>query len=78
MRLASRNRDVRSLENWTDNSGCLAREETAYLSQKDDLMALSTASTDYADCILEAFVEDAIIWTKRMTRLVSTKCWCRL
>ncbi|KAK3936714.1 hypothetical protein QBC46DRAFT_461337 [Diplogelasinospora grovesii] len=53
-------RDVRSLQNWLDGTGCLAREETAYLTHSRDLVSLAPAG-DNAVLQLETWVEDKLI-----------------
>lgn len=52
-------RDIESLQHWLDGNGCLAREETAYLSCKD-LVTLAPAR-DNALLQFETWVEDRII-----------------
>jgi hypothetical protein len=53
-------RDVRSLQNWLDGTGCLAREETAYLTHSRDLVSLAPAG-DNAVLQVETWVEDKLI-----------------
>jgi hypothetical protein len=53
-------RDVESLQNWLDGTGCLAREETAYLTHNRELVSLAPAG-DNAILQLEAWVEDKLI-----------------
>jgi hypothetical protein len=53
-------RDVESLQNWLDGTGCLAREETAYLTHHRELVSLAPAG-DNAVLQLEAWVEDKLI-----------------
>ncbi|KAI3326575.1 hypothetical protein HD806DRAFT_487626 [Xylariaceae sp. AK1471] len=56
-------RDVESLQNWLDNTGCLAREESAYLTRHRELVSLAPAG-DNAMVQLEAWVEgkDIRLW----------------
>ncbi|KAK3369492.1 hypothetical protein B0T24DRAFT_708119 [Lasiosphaeria ovina] len=62
-------RDVTSLRDWdwVDESGSLARVETAYLLHGRDLMAVG-ASTKELPNLLQHPVEDAMIWGYRMFR----------
>ncbi|KAH8589516.1 hypothetical protein B0O99DRAFT_664524 [Bisporella sp. PMI_857] len=52
--------DVESLQNWLDGTGCLAREETAYLAHHRELVSLAPAA-DNAVLQFEAWVEDKLI-----------------
>ncbi|EMR68705.1 hypothetical protein UCREL1_4267 [Eutypa lata UCREL1] len=63
----ARERDVQSLRNWLDGNGCLAREETEYLSHRGDLVSLA-APGDNAVVQLEAWVEDKVIKFHRRFR----------
>jgi hypothetical protein len=53
-------RDVKSLQNWLDGTGCLAREEAAYLTHQKELASLAPV-TDSAVTQLEAWVEDKLV-----------------
>ncbi|KAL2820069.1 hypothetical protein BJX63DRAFT_337402 [Aspergillus granulosus] len=53
--------DVRSLQNWLDGNGCLAREESAYLEHRRDLVTLASPGDDDATTRLETWVEDKLI-----------------
>ncbi|KAH7017220.1 hypothetical protein EDB80DRAFT_704407 [Ilyonectria destructans] len=53
-------RDVGSLQNWLNSSGCLDREEGAYLTHHRDLFALSPIGDD-AVLKFESWVEDKLI-----------------
>lgn len=53
-------RDVGSLQNWLNSSGCLDREEGAYLTHHRDLFALSPLGDD-AVLTFESWVEDKLI-----------------
>jgi len=66
-------RDVRSLQNWLDGTGCLAREETAYLAHSRELVSLAPAG-DNAVLQLEAWVEDKLIRFDRGFRKVRQRC----
>jgi hypothetical protein len=64
----AQDRDVESLQNWLSGTGCLAREEAAYLSHRD-LICLAP-SGDNATVKLEAWVEDRLIRLSRSFRRV--------
>ena len=53
-------RDVQNLQNWVDGTGCIVREETAYLQSNEELLTLRH-SYDSAVTWLETIVEDSII-----------------
>ena len=53
-------RDILNLQNWVKGNACLAREETAYLTNGPDLMSMAS-SDDLALTRLEAWVEDFLI-----------------
>jgi hypothetical protein len=53
-------RDVLSLRNWVNGTGCLDRKETAYLAQYRELVNLAP-SGDSATIQLESWVEDKLI-----------------
>ncbi|KAK8055359.1 hypothetical protein PG993_000586 [Apiospora rasikravindrae] len=53
-------RDVESLHNWLEGTGCIAREERAYLEKRHELQCL-TRTGDNAVFQLEAWIEDKII-----------------
>jgi hypothetical protein len=53
-------RDIKSLQNWLDGTGCLAREEMAYLTHQEELASLAPV-TDNAITQLEAWVEDKLV-----------------
>ncbi|KAK4247053.1 hypothetical protein C7999DRAFT_41578 [Corynascus novoguineensis] len=53
-------RDVASLHNWLDETGCLTEEETTYLKRTSDLITLAS-STDSALKRLEDWIEDWLI-----------------
>jgi len=59
LRLAP-NRDVLNLQNWVDGTGALARDETEYLSCRNDLASL-VPPADCATAELESLVEDSLI-----------------
>ncbi|PFH63160.1 hypothetical protein XA68_17269 [Ophiocordyceps unilateralis] len=53
-------RDVESLQNWLSGTGCLAREETAYLTYGEELASLAPEH-DSAVMGIEAWVESQLI-----------------
>ena len=52
-------RDIESLQNWLSGTGCLAREETAYLKYRELICLASTG--DGAIVQLETWVETLLI-----------------
>lgn len=57
---SAKERDVASLQNWVEATGCLAREETAYLAYHSDLASLAP-EMDNTVLQLETWVEDKLI-----------------
>ncbi|KAJ0130257.1 hypothetical protein HZ326_16466 [Fusarium oxysporum f. sp. albedinis] len=57
---AAPHRAVTNLRNWVHGNGCLARAETAYLEQGEDLVSVTTQE-DNAMSWLEALVEHAYV-----------------
>lgn len=57
---AAPHRAVTNLRNWVHGNGCVARAETAYLEQGEDLVSVTTQQ-DNATCWLEALVEHACV-----------------
>ena len=53
-------RDIASLQNWVEATGCLAREETAYLAYHSDLVSLAPVGHN-AVLQLETWVEDKLL-----------------
>ena len=53
-------RDVESLQNWLDGNGCLAKEESAYLTHYGELVSLAP-TRDSAILQLETWVETRLI-----------------
>ncbi|KAI0852640.1 hypothetical protein F5Y00DRAFT_258490 [Daldinia vernicosa] len=53
-------RDITSLQNWVQGTGCLARDETAYLSCRRELVSLAPV-TDSGIQQLETWVEDKLV-----------------
>lgn len=54
-------RDVTSLKNWVHGNSCIARSETTYLNQRDDLASL-TAAHDDTIFQTESILEDFLVW----------------
>jgi hypothetical protein len=65
-------KDIRSLINWLDGNGCLAREEAAYLRHHEDLSTIFPAR-DNALSQLEDWVEAKLIRFYAGFRNVSAK-----
>jgi hypothetical protein len=71
-------KDVQSLQNWLRGTGCIAREETAYLAQYNDLLSLAPVS-DSAVVQVEAWVETELTRFCRGVRNVRNTfvtCYC--
>lgn len=62
-------RAVTNLTNWVEGTAALAREETAYLGSKEDLLC-ANAPADDALSRLEEFIETAIVRLSRGYRKV--------
>ena len=62
-------RDISSLQNWVDGNGCIAREETAYLARRKDLLSVVSAD-DGAASWLETLVEDSLVRLRECFGLV--------
>ncbi|KAH7014191.1 uncharacterized protein B0I36DRAFT_48587 [Microdochium trichocladiopsis] len=61
---AANARDVTSLHNWIEGTGCLYEAETAYLSHQDELVALAPQA-DNTLLKLETSIEDFLIRWRR-------------
>lgn len=70
---SAQRRDVESLQNWLNGTGCLAREETTYLAYRD-LASLASAG-DSAITQLEAWVEAKLIRYYGGFRKVTQRRW---
>jgi hypothetical protein len=57
---AAEARDIESLQNWSNGTGCIAREETAYLEHSRELASLAPFR-DSALLKVEIWVEDVLI-----------------
>jgi hypothetical protein len=69
-------RDIGSLQNWLNGTGCVARDETAYLAHSKELASLAPFR-DSALARLEVWVEYALIRFYRGFRKVSTSTLCQ-
>ncbi|KAI0549743.1 hypothetical protein F4679DRAFT_584206 [Xylaria curta] len=58
---AAPSRTISNLQNWVDGTGCIARNETAYLEHAEDLFSLAT-SEDRLVTWLEARTEDFCVF----------------
>jgi hypothetical protein len=67
---AAYRRDVASLRDWINDSGCLSRDESKYL-EKNDLISLVSPEQGALES-MSAAVEDLIIWISSRTRWVSS------
>lgn len=63
-------RDAKSLQSWLTGTGCISREEIAYLDHVDDLVNL-TGTADVVFRWLENMIVDAALWTTGLFRMVS-------
>ncbi|KAH6652848.1 hypothetical protein BKA67DRAFT_567712 [Truncatella angustata] len=61
-------RDINSLQNWVDSTGCLARDETKYLAHGHELVSLGLTA-DNAVLHLKTWVEDKLIRYWRWFRI---------
>lgn len=52
----ARDGDITSLRNWLDGTGCLAREESTYLTHRSELVSLAPVA-DSAMLYFETWVE---------------------
>jgi hypothetical protein len=53
-------RDIGSLQNWLEGTGCVSEDEISYLDRENDLVSLATSS-DLAMKQLEDWIEDRLI-----------------
>jgi hypothetical protein len=67
---AASHRDMVNLQNWVDGNGCIAREETAYLAQAEDLLRVASPD-DGAVMWLGGLVEDTRVYLRERFGLVS-------
>lgn len=58
------------MRNWLENSACVARSETQYLSIDSDLMTIGQFTTGEIPDVLQAPLEDALIWASRWIKMV--------
>ena len=61
----SRCRDVQNLKRWLDGTGCLDRQESAYLEHEHDLGNLADP-LDNSVVYTESIVEDCTFWVERL------------
>jgi hypothetical protein len=73
---AAEARDIESLQNWSNGTGCIARDETAYLEHSRELASLAPFR-DSALLKVEIWVEDALIRFYRGFRNVREPSPCR-
>ena len=66
---SARPRDIESLQNWINGTGCIARAETSYLARQQDLVSLGR-QRDNAVQQLETWVEDKLVFFWRGFRKV--------
>ena len=69
----AKSRDMQSLQNWIDGTGCLARAETAYNAHHEDLVNL-TPSHDQSITYLDSFLGDALVRLyRRLSKVKETQ-----
>ena len=59
-------RSVENLRHWLNDEACLARNETRYLEQTEDLMGLKSAGGREASKVIQNLIEEALIWTSEI------------
>jgi hypothetical protein len=64
-------RDIGSIKNWIDGTGCIARKESEYLEMDEDMLNL-TGPQDGAVTRIEAMVEDCVVWLR--LRVFKVEC----
>ncbi|KAI1074283.1 hypothetical protein F5B20DRAFT_574195 [Whalleya microplaca] len=64
----ARARSISNLQNWIDGTGCIAREETAYLGHSEELISIAN-SDDSAMVWLETLIEDGLNRLPKQGRL---------
>jgi hypothetical protein len=72
---AAKARDIKSLQNWSNGTGCIAREETAYLTHSKELASLAPVR-DSALLKMEIWVEYALVRFYRGFRKVRKSSSC--
>jgi hypothetical protein len=65
--MAAKERDVNSLRNWLNSTGCIARAERRYLDDDADLMNLTSENVDGALSGVQELVEDCTKWLSTRT-----------
>ena len=53
-------RDIASLQNWLERTGCVSEDEISYLDRENELVTLASSS-DLAMKQLEDWIEDQLI-----------------
>jgi hypothetical protein len=64
-------RDVASLQNWLERTGCVKEDEISYLDRENELLTLASSS-DLAMKQLEDWIEDQLIQYYKGFRAVGT------
>jgi hypothetical protein len=59
-------RNIANLRNWLDGSACIVEDETAYLSETEDLMAIAFPESEGIPGLLHNSLEDMFIWTSEI------------
>jgi hypothetical protein len=63
-------RDVTSLQNWLDGTGCISRDETAFLDKEGDLASLASPP-DEAIASFEPLIEQIVMRLCKLFKKVS-------
>jgi hypothetical protein len=68
--IPARPRDIRSLQNWINGTACLARDETTYLTNYNDLTHVTSPCDDGLAERLETWIEDKLVYISSVLRKV--------
>jgi hypothetical protein len=63
-------RDIGSIQNWIEGTGCIARDESAFLEKENDLFNLASPR-DYAIANLEPVIETIVMYFCKWLKKVS-------
>ncbi|KAK6533669.1 hypothetical protein TWF694_002602 [Orbilia ellipsospora] len=68
---SARAQDIRSLQNWENANACIAREETEFLSQRDDLLCLSAPKDGFLSWLERSVSERLLAFIKKSRSNIS-------
>jgi hypothetical protein len=63
-------RDIGSIQNWIEGTGCIARDESAFLEKENDIVNLASPR-DYAIANLEPVIETIVMYFCKWLKKVS-------